>query len=64
MVQWLGLCASITGSKVQALVGELKSCMPHGMAKKIKVSCPRPKDTDLVQNKNMYTNNHKGQQVT
>ena len=36
MVQWLGLGAFTAVAGVQSLVGELRSCKPHGVAKKIK----------------------------
>ena len=36
-VQWLGLCASTAGAQVRSLVGELRSCKPHGRAKKKKM---------------------------
>ena len=34
MVQWLRLCAYKAGALVQSLVGELRSHLPCGMAKK------------------------------
>ena len=38
-VQWLGLGALTAVAQVQSLVGELRSCKPHGVAKKkIKMS--------------------------
>ena len=37
-VQWLGLCALLLqGGWVRPLVGELRSHMPHGAAKKKKI---------------------------
>ena len=33
-VQWLGLGAFTAVAQVQSLVGELRSCKPHGVAKK------------------------------
>ena len=36
MAQWLGLHAFAAMAQVQSLVGELRSCMPHSMAKKKK----------------------------
>ena len=33
-VQWLGLGALTAVAQVQSLVGELRSCKPHGVAKK------------------------------
>ena len=36
MVQWLRLHASTAGAQVRSLVGELRSCMPHGVVKKKK----------------------------
>ena len=35
-VQWLGLVLSMLRARVQSLVGELRSHMPHGVAKKEK----------------------------
>ena len=34
--QWLGLCAFTAVTQVQSLVGELRSCLPGGIAKKTK----------------------------
>ena len=36
VVQWLGLCAFISMTRVQSLVEELRSCNPHGMIKNTK----------------------------
>ena len=36
VVQWLGLSTFTAGAQVQSLVGELRSCKPHGVAKKKK----------------------------
>ena len=35
-VQWLRLQLPLQGVRVRSLVGELRSCMPHGAAKKKK----------------------------
>ena len=35
VVQWLRLRASIAGAWVQALVGEVRSRMPHSVAKNV-----------------------------
>ena len=37
MVQWLGLPLPLQGTRVPSLVGELKSHMPRGIAKIIKI---------------------------
>ena len=34
VVQWLRLHASTSGDRVRSLVGEVRSCMPQGAAKK------------------------------
>ena len=39
VVQWLRRCTSTAGLRVRSLVGEIRSHVPRGMAKKNKVTC-------------------------
>ena len=52
-VQWLALCAfTAEGARVQSLVGELRSCEPHGTGKKKKTTTTIKRRKQLKKNNN------------